>query len=116
GREIVAKYPISALPKLGDYAVSEETMLKLMSFVAVDNNGQPLRLSTKALVNNHVPDFETLAKIEMAMFEYNCSFFRNGTLSDSLQRVVRQVLARISEMSIPSSAKSSPADSPPTTN
>lgn len=116
GREIVAKYPISALPKLGDYAVSEETMLKLMSFVAVDNNGTPLRLSTRALVNNHVPDFETLAKIEMAMMEFNCSFFRNGTLLNGLQSVVRQVLAKISEMSTPSSAASSPVGSPPTTN
>ncbi len=39
GREIIAKYPTSSLPKIGDYAVSEETMLKLMAFVAVDING-----------------------------------------------------------------------------
>lgn len=107
GREIVAKYPLSALPKLGDYQVSEETMLKLMNFVAVDNKGTPLRLSTVALVNNHVPDFETLAKIEMAMMEKNCSFFRDGRLSISLQGFVRNILESISRTLTPSSAQSS---------
>lgn len=117
GREIVTKYPTSALPKLGDYAVSEETMLKLMNFVAVDNStGTPLRLSTRALVDNHVPDWETLAKIELAMMEYNCSFFAKGTLFDSLQDVVLKVLARISEISTPLSAPSSPTEKPASTN
>ena len=77
GREIVAKYPVSALPKLGDYAVNEEVMLKLMSFVAVQVGESQQRLSSRAMINNHVPDFETLAKIEMKMMEYNCSFFRD---------------------------------------
>ena len=40
GREIIAKYPLSAMPKLGDYAVNEETMLKLMAFVAVPREGK----------------------------------------------------------------------------
>ena len=35
GREIIAKYPFSSLPKLGDYKINEETMLKLMHYVAV---------------------------------------------------------------------------------
>ncbi|EKC9955256.1 hypothetical protein OQO23_004137 [Salmonella enterica] len=78
GREIVCKYPVSAMPKVGDYAVNEETMLKLMSCVAVDINGTPLRLTTRALVNNHCPDWEVLGRVEMAMMEYNVSFFAKG--------------------------------------
>lgn len=79
GREIIAKYPLSAMPKLGDYAVNEETMLKLMAFVAVPRDeGAPLQLSTRGLVDNHVPDWETLARVEWAMMEYNVSFFGNG--------------------------------------
>ena len=31
GREIVAKYPVSNMPKLGDYKVREEIMTKLMT-------------------------------------------------------------------------------------
>lgn len=116
GREIVAKYPISALPKLGDYAVSEETMLKLMSFVAVDNNGTPLRLSTRALVNNHVPDFETLAKIEMGMMEYNCSFLRDGRISNFLQGFARNLQESTFKTLTDLLARLSPQEKQPSTN
>jgi hypothetical protein len=116
GREIVAKYPTSALPKLGDYAVCEEIMLKLMSFVAVEIQGKPLRLTTRALVDNHCGDWETLAKIEMAMMEKNCSFFSKGTASAFLEEVVQKILAKITEISTQSSARSSPTTKPPSTN
>lgn len=83
GREIIAKYPISNVPKLGSYDVSEEVMLKLMKHVAVviDGKPEPLVLSTRALVDNHVPDWETLAKIEYRTLERNVSFFRDGRAS-----------------------------------
>ena len=85
GREIVCKYPTSGMPKIGDYAVNEETMLKLMSYVqAVSDKGIKTPLSTKTLVDNHVPDWETLSKIEIETMGYNCSFFQNGKISSFL--------------------------------
>lgn len=96
GREIIAKYPLSAMPKLGDYAVNEETMLKLMSFVAVPReNGEPLRLTTRGLIDNHVKSWETLAKIEIAMMEYNCSFFGNGRASTFFEGIAQKAQALI---------------------
>lgn len=99
GREIVAKYPLSAMPKLGDYAVNEETMLKLMSFVAVPVAGSdaPLRLTTRALITNHVPDWETLARVEISMMEYNVSFFGNGKASTFLEAIALKAQAYISQ-------------------
>lgn len=97
GREIVAKYPLSAMPKLGDYAVNEETMLKLMAFVAVPRaEGAPLQLTTRALVDNHVPDWETLARIEWAMMEYNVSFFGNGKGLTFLEAITQKAQAYLS--------------------
>lgn len=117
GREIVALYPLSGLPKIGDYAVNEKTMFKLMNFVAVkDVNGSPLRLSTEALVNNHVPNFETLLKIEMAMMEKNCSFFRNGKSWDFLENLGQLFLSKLQEMLTHSSLQSSPPEKQPSTN
>ena len=85
GREIIAKYPLSAVPKLGDYQVNEETMLKLMSFVAVPrDNGEPLRLTTRALVDNHVPDSVFGLRVEWAMVAYNFDFFGKGGFSGFL--------------------------------
>ena len=125
GREILAKYPMSNLPKVGDYQVSEETMLKLMKYVAVparDANGtilqgvDPIMLKTRELIDNHMHDAETLMKVEMAMLEYNSSFFRKGRISDFLGEFVQMIAARIIGMSTPSSEPSSAADAPPSTN
>lgn len=108
GREIVAKYPLSAMPKLGDYEVNEATMLKLMSFVAVVGaDGNAIRLQTRALVDNHVPNWEVLAKLEMAMLEYNCSFFGNGGASTFFEGITRKAQQLITQMLTASSAQSS---------
>ena len=113
GREIVAKYPLSAMPKLGDYQVNEETMLKLMAFVAVPReSGEPLRLTTRALIDNHVPDWEVLAKLEFAMMEYNCSFFGNGKGSDFLSAITAKAQAFLSQTLMDLSAQSSPKKPP----
>lgn len=98
GREIIAKYPVANMPKLGEYGVSEETMLKLMAFVAVRTDGGELKLSTRALVDSHVSSWETLAKIEWSMMEYNCSFFQNGKVStflEGLSQKFPQLIARV---------------------
>lgn len=99
GREIITQYPISAAPKVGDYKVNEELMLKLMAHVAIPREGaEPLQLTTRALVDNHVPDFETLMKIEWAMMEYNSSFFGQGKVFDFLGLVQGKLGAFLTQM------------------
>ncbi len=97
GREIVTQYPISAVPKLGDYKTNEALMLKIMGFVAAPVDNSQLRLSTAALVNNHVPDCETLMKIEIYMLEYNTSFFSSGRISTLLSGVEGKATAWITK-------------------
>jgi hypothetical protein len=118
GREIVAKYPVSTMPKIGDYEVSEATMLKLMSCVAArpDPDKPPIRLSTRALVDNHTHDWETLARIEIGMMEYNCSFFGNGKSLDFFAKFAETVKVWISSTLTDLLAASSVAAKPPSTN
>jgi len=114
GREIVTKYPLSNIPKIGEYQQSEEVMLKLMSFVAVVlPNGEHLRLTTRALVDNHVGDWETLARLEWAMLEYNCSFFGRGLNSDFFASISQKAAKWISQMLKDGLAPSSAAGAPP---
>jgi len=77
GREIITKYLMSNLPRLGDYDISSKTMLDLMSHVGVpaDSDLGYIRLTTPALIINHVPDWELLGHIEKEMIAYNSSFF-----------------------------------------
>ncbi len=64
-----------------------------MTFVAVKAGDEELRLTTRALVDNHVPDWEALAKIEVAMMEYNCSFFGSGRASGFFERIAQSLPA-----------------------
>jgi hypothetical protein len=114
GREIVTQYPLSAMPKVGDYAVNEGMMLKLMSYVAVrKDDGTDLQLTTRALIDNHVGDWETLAKLEVAMMEYNVSFFRDGRALNFFEAIARKAQPWISRMLTDLSAQSSRKEKPP---
>lgn len=120
GREIVTKYPVSNVPKLGEYQVSEEIMVKAMSFIAaVGADGHETRLTTRALIDNHVPDWETLAKLEWAILEYNVSFFGNGLNSGFFESISQKaegwitstlipLLGRLSQTEKPASKSSKP--------
>lgn len=113
GREIFIKYPISGIPKIGDYEVSKETMLKLMSYVHVPlEGGSTIALKTEALVNNHIPDWETLVKIEYLMLEYNGSFFTNGKVSGLLSTLMSKLPELSTKILTALSAQSSTAGKP----
>lgn len=100
GREIIAGYPLTGLPKIGDYKQNEEIMLKLMSFVAkpLEGRDQPLTLGNRELINNHVKSWEILMKLELRMLEYNCSFFQNGRVSTFFADIAQKAPAWITKM------------------
>lgn len=111
GREIICKYPMSALPKLGDYGVSQETMVKLMSYIGVklDGKDEPQMLKTIELINSHVPGPVALMRLEGQMLNYNVDFLQLvkslgglGGLSQMLHQLVTKTLT---DLSGPSSAK-----------
>lgn len=118
GREIVTKYPLSNIPRVAEYGQSEEVMFKLMAYVGVPvaGNPQPTMLTTRALVDNHMPDWETLMKVEMAVLEYNVSFFGKGAISGFFESISPKVAAWISKTLIPSLVASLQTEKPPSGN
>lgn len=121
-REIITQYPISAIPKLGDYKVNEAIMFKLMAYVGVQlEGGKALPLTTREMINNHVPDFEVLMRLEAAMIDYNCSFFTKGTGSTFLEIIVQKaqpwtlkILTALREQSSPKEGQPSKNSEPST--
>ncbi|WP_049216843.1 hypothetical protein [Proteus mirabilis] len=123
GREILAKYPLSNAPKIGDYEVSKEAMLKMMAYVAVEKEGQEIYLKTSTLIDNHVPDGEALIRLELEMLKYNTSFFGNGgsqnflqyllgKLSGSLPSIIKTLMASLPSSSQPASLLSQNSKQP----
>jgi hypothetical protein len=114
GRELVTQYPITAMPRVGDYTANEALMFKLMAYVeAIRADGAPQRLTSRALVDNFVPDWEILAKLEVAMMEYNVSFFGNGKALGFLETIAAKAQQLLSQTLTASLAQSSPATKPP---
>ena len=95
GREIICQYPLTAIPKIGEYKQNEEIMLKAIKFAGVRINDRIQVLETQALVDNHTGDWETLIKLEQELMQYNCSFFLKGTISTFFQGLVEQVSHKI---------------------
>ena len=99
GREVAVQYLPSAAPKVGDYHLNETLMRKLMCYVGVPREGaDPLMLTTDALVNNHIPDWQTLCRLELAMMDHNTSFFRNGKASIFLRGLGTKAESKITVM------------------
>ena len=120
GREILAKYPLSNAPKIGDYEVSKEAMLKMMAYVcAVADDGEEIPLRTQTLIDNHVPDGESLIRLELEMLKYNTSFFGTGGNSGFLPFLISRVgssLPSVIKTLMASLQSSSAKDSPPSPN
>lgn len=115
-REIIAQYPVSAMPKLGDYVVNEAMCLKMMTYVeVVTPEGDRHRLKTVALINNHC-DFMQLAKLEGLMFQHNWGFFLQGTLSGFSDAINQRAPQWISKISTALSGLLSQMEKRPSTN
>lgn len=97
-REVMAKYPLSNIPKVADYKSSEEVMILLMGYVAVMVEGREVRLSTKALIDNHVDDGVQLLRIEVQMIEENTGFFGLGGNQGFLDSLIQKLSKSITPM------------------
>lgn len=99
GRKIVTQYPVTATPKVGNYGDNEALMQLLLSYVAVKVEGRmdPMQLETMALIDNHIPDYETLMHVEFAMMDYNTSFFASGKASTFFEGLAAKVQALITK-------------------
>jgi len=114
GRKVAALYLPSAAPKVGDYEANEEMALLMMKYIIAKNGDSEFQLTTRALIDNHIPDFECMVRLEREMIEYNTSFFREGKASGlfkNLEDRIRELasstltdlLERLSQVSKPPS-------------
>jgi hypothetical protein len=118
GREIMTQYPLTAIPKIGEYKSNEELAMKMLCFVSVrlPQNNQLLALSNKDLINNHVANWEDLLKLEYAMVEYNFTFLRDGKISNFLDSIVEKLPAWALKISTLLSPQSSTQEKRPSKN
>lgn len=107
GRKIITQYLPTAMPKVGEYGANEALLIEMMAFVAaVTPDGTELRLTTRGLIDNHVPDYEALMRLEAEVLGYNSTVFQNaarlissGGIGERVAEWITQTLTRLSQQS-----------------
>ena len=85
GREIMVRYPVSFIPKVGNYEVNEEMALKLFKYVEKVTPQRNIRLTDATLVDQHIKPGGDVWLLEWEMIKYNFDFLTDGTASAFLQ-------------------------------
>jgi hypothetical protein len=99
GREVLSQFIPTSIPKVGDYPANHELMVKMMKFISViKEDGTEQRLTTQALIDNHIEGFKQGVILERAMLEYNIGFLGRGNLSTFLEELKAMLPKLISEM------------------
>ena len=80
GLEIIAKVPSNILTLSKQLPNLKELVLQMCKYIAVDvptddGGTHEITLSTQALIDNHVPDGQTLLRLLFELMRHNTSFF-----------------------------------------
>lgn len=117
GLELVTRLGSAAAAVARDPQPAIDLIQRVLTYVAVPGaNGEPLQLKTAALIDNHVPDWETGARLVKEVAVYNTSFFQNEKLLASLRGFARTLKLKNIETLMQSLDRLSQKDAPPSTN
>lgn len=87
-QEVIFKLPTGFVPLISQYSQAEEMAFKMLSYcerVYTDGRAN-VPLVSKAIIDNHVPDFQTLMKLEQECLQYNYDFFAQGKVLSFLNK------------------------------
>lgn len=79
-QEVIIKLPQGFIPMINNFSQSQDMAFKMLSYCErVYTDGCPnVPLISKEIIDNHVPDFNTLVQLEYECLNYNFDFFKNG--------------------------------------
>lgn len=115
-QEVIFKLPTGFLPMLDKFTESQEMAFKMLSYCERVYSDRNVPLISQAVIDNHVPDFQTLLQLEQECLQYNYAFFEKGKLFDFLNKAVCHVESRASGILTDLLDKLLQAGLPPTTN
>lgn len=87
-QEVIFKLPTGLIPLLSNFTQTEEVAFKMLSYCErVYGDDRPnVKLISKEIIDNNVPDFDTLIKLEQECLQYNYDFFNDGRVLDFLNK------------------------------
>lgn len=99
GQEVAFKLPTGLIPVLGNFTQAEDMYVKMLSFCErVYDDGKRVKLINKDIIDNHVPDFQTLLLLEREVIEYNYGFFNSEKILTLLNTLLSRVELKASKI------------------
>lgn len=96
-QEVAFKLPPGLIPIMGNFTQAEEMYVKMLSFCErVYDDGRHIKLISKDIIDNNLPDFETLLLLEKEVIEYNFGFFDTEKLLTLLNGLLSRVESKVS--------------------
>lgn len=96
-QEVILRLPSGLIPMLNNFDISQEMAFKMLSYCQrVHADGRSVPLISKEIIDNQVPNFQTLLQLEQECMTYNYDFFANGKLLDFLSKGVSLVESKAS--------------------
>jgi hypothetical protein len=96
-QEVIVRIPAGILPLINQYTISEEMVVKMLSCCQRMYDDKPnVPLISKEIINNHVPDFDTLLQLENECLKYNYDFFNQGKVLTFLAKALSHAESRLS--------------------
>lgn len=88
GYELITNFPKTAFNKGESFSDHREVIVKIFSYVeAFKPDGNTIRLTSEALIRNHVSDWELLLKVLKEVGTYNSSFLGNVNGSSIIDQI-----------------------------
>ena len=98
-QEIAVKLPPGIMPIVGNFTQAEEMYVKMLSYCErIYDDGRHVKLINKDIIDNNVPDFETLLHLEREVIEYNYGFFDLEKILNLLTNLLSRVESKTSQM------------------
>lgn len=96
-QEVAFKLPPGLIPIMGNFTQAEDMYVKMLSYCErIYDDGRHVKLISKDIIDNNLPDFETLLLLEKEVIEYNFGFFDTGKLLTLLNGLLSHVESRVS--------------------
>lgn len=109
-RRVAYEFPITMMPRIGDYAENEKLFRLLMKYVEVEispNNWQAL--TTDELIRQHVSP-KDFARLEREVVDFTTGFFSDGNASNIVLTIGEFIIERITKTLMVLSAEFLKAD------
>ena len=98
-QEVAFKLPPGLIPIMGNFTQAEDMYVKMLSYCErVYDDGRHIKLINKDIIDNHIPDFQTLLMLEREVIEYNYGFFNTEKLLTLLNDLLSRVESRASKI------------------